>query len=366
MSEVAVFLGKHDRSQNDIWDALWGEVDSWQGLTIRKLTLSSKSGDRALVIRIDQGRKFIWIEENRDEDPTLNKRYLVQIVSQYCFEDDQINIALHKGRLVEGELRRGLPPGMSEKISLAEFLHAPGEDRIYDALRRFKEKRAGDNSFEQLCQAIKKKPPISDLSQLKHRIAHLFLPIDFDLQGIEELYRYQSEHVRVKYPNEHASRKAAVKYLKEALERKPQGYYRRKLADLWFLVTKRRDLGVKPSLSVNSLADGKAVHDVFLDEKGNSGQSEWQEFLTLCGLCVTPAGRGIGSVRRAIPEAPIEAFMVLMDQKILGRNNLTEKEVEQIVNFPVLSKPGSSPSSMNFNSWFCELDRCLDNLRNAL
>jgi len=221
--------------------------------------------------------------------------------------------------------------------------------------------------FDKLAGLIKKKPTVSNFSLLKHRIAHLFLPLDIDLQGISE-----------------AEDAKKIEYLKEALrEKKNNHYYRQKLADLWYMVIKEDFEGrkineykiVKPRDSTQLLANDKAIIDLIKESgKQDKVKDLWEVFLDLCGIEYN--SRKPFENKFSMINSPISSFMCLLDKKIeKNMINMIEKgDVEEILNY--FSKlndnkgckvKGANPEMIkSFHDWFCALDNCLDKIRKGL
>jgi hypothetical protein len=217
-------------------------------------------------------------------------------------------------------------------------------------------------NFEILWELHSQKKIEKTFSLLKHRIAHLFLPLDIDLQGISEV--------------EDAKK---LEYLKEVLnEKKNNHYYRQKLADLWYIMTGRNNFEgkvndceiIKPQHDLKELLkENKAIINLIKEsEKQDKVKDLWEILLNLCGIKYDS-----GSSQYSVINSPILGFMCLMDKKI-EKDMIEKGDVEEILNY--FSKlndkkgwkvKGANPEIIkSFHDWFCALDNCLDKIRKGL
>jgi hypothetical protein len=99
------------------------------------------------------------------------------VIAQHGSQYDEIYVAAHEGSVNRQNLSR---------VAASADFSGVREDPLYEALLGFVE-RPDSGTLARLCKVIKKKPDL-DLAQrlsiLKHRLAHLFTPIDIDLQGL--------------------------------------------------------------------------------------------------------------------------------------------------------------------------------------
>jgi hypothetical protein len=294
---------------------------------------------------------------------------------------------------------------------ICDFHHTEEYKEFTDALIKFLDLINKNNTREAIkkCEEIKEliekfsKQTIKNFSLLKHRIAHLFLPLDIDLQGIYEVGKQ--------------SKDAAVGYLRDVLENKCEKFYRRKLADLWFMVVKGKMEDGKWKIDNNEkeikggklmvdnfgkeefecipvsprnnpdelLADGKAIIDLIKEKKRDKEVEKfWKTLLKICGLHydenepfkkseIYPQSSIFG-----LPNSSILEFMCYLDWLIKNRNTLSESEKQEAVskatNFEELKKLVDSLSSilnlpssgLPFHDWFVALNECLDKLRTAI
>ena len=231
-------------------------------------------------------------------------------------------------------------------------------------------------------EEIKKKAGVIKLFLIKHRVAHLWLPLDIDLQGIQEVRNGKSE-VGGKKPEERA-----VEYLKEVLQDKngdiPQ-YYRQKLAKLQYAAAGERvDFSeangsikckngeieecnpVSPQGTENLLGDDKSIYDLILESKKKTDilrSQEWTNLLTLCGLEKDGTGNDFRPI--GFQRSPILYFMCLMDGMI---SNPGSRDVTEVLDpFDNWEVKNANPERIkSFHDWFCALDDCLDKLRGKL
>lgn len=256
-------------------------------------------------------------------------------------------------------------------------------------------------------RAESKEEKVSALSLLKHRIAHLWLPLDIDIQGIMECWNNgRKEDARI--------------YLKQALESKGGDiqHYRRKLADLWFMVakgkmedgrwkidgfekqegiSKKQEFvpGAPRKKSEELLAHNQAIIDLINDEKRKNEKVKkyWKTLLKLCGLNFKenePFKKGNKTEAEIYPQSSnfdiqdssILKFMCYLDCLIQNQENITPNTVNELFQkeaelFKTLSEelktltpePQIAQSELqmtDLHSWFCALDECVNNLRMEL
>lgn len=243
-----------------------------------------------------------------------------------------------------------------------------------------------DNFFDKLKARAKKK-----LIVLLHRIAILFLPLDIDLQGIQEVRSGKLE-VGGKTPE-----KRATDYLQEVLESKNGNtqYYRQKLADLWFIVAGSRfqvpndpckeAKPVKHSEKKEFVKNNNSIlglTEKSEKEKNKKNEKEIEELkqtlLTLAGLKTKNQKQGTENQEQGtknhepITDSPIFRFMCLMDckiQKLKNEKTVDANDVKRILEFDwkildsQLKTLNSKPEITDFHSWFRLLMSCLQDLR---
>jgi hypothetical protein len=254
--------------------------------------------------------------------------------------------------------------------------------------------------FNSLMEEIKKKQPVVKLSLLKHRISHLWLPLDIDIQGIMECWSGGKED-------------ATQNYLKEALEDKKDKakdqngnptYYRQKLAKLWYMVVHKpendldkeaiefsqsetvsrtcRNLEIKcktvsPGNEAKTLlVDNKAILELVCEnDKKDTVKDNWEKLLKICGLCYNKSNPYSKNEIKAEPTSAILKFMCYLDYLIQNRENIMPATVEELFKkgkefFELLNTElktlNSTLSVDSFHLWFCALDDCLDRLREAI
>lgn len=216
------------------------------------------------------------------------------------------------------------------------------EEQYREIADKFK-KNKYENAKKTLLQLLQiKKTPIECLSLLKHRIAHLFLSLDIDLQGIADVKKDDK-----------------VNYLGDVLNKKPDTYYRQQLVDLQFMVAKVSDNN--PFIKEELLTDGKSIKELIADKK-DEVQDLWKLLLALSGL-EEKDDKVIISKSLEIHE-----FVVMMDQKTTKVN---QGDVNEVLDFfkkdEGWSVKGANPTPiLSFHDWFCALDDCLDKLREAM
>lgn len=247
----------------------------------------------------------------------------------------------------------------------------------------FSELNKFDENFEELKKNFYKKDLTKPLCLLKHWIAHLFLPIDIDLQGIYEVNKVDQNKV--------------IKYLKEVLEEKKgnTSYYRQRLADLWYILVKGKiDNGEwmvekerkiengklkieyhKKSLSNtannidcipvppredcdNLLANGVAVIDLFakdgkliIDEKYDI-KEVWKDLLKHSGLIYDESNPFKLDKIEPDPSSTILKFAHSMDNKISKIENINIEDLKEVLNV-------ANSGKIYFSEWFEKLNEYL-------
>lgn len=255
---------------------------------------------------------------------------------------------------------------------LAEFIRTNRQNfqaKIQEAIE-FLEKKTKEESKQEL---------IRNFSLLKHRIAHLFLPMDIDLQGIEEVKNQEVTHQE--------QDGTSIKYLAKVLKEKRGGpevngslcHYRRKLADLSWMVAKFKEKSSKfendnpcikdrqylvpPSSELETQITESILELVDKDaDKRTPGQREKIEKLKMLLLELIGLEPNTSSLKSQ-SSSPIFQFMCLLD---CGIKEQRYDNVEQILAY--FSKgwevPGANPNPLkSFHDWFCAIHDCLDRLR---
>lgn len=220
-------------------------------------------------------------------------------------------------------------------------------------------------------------------SSLKHCIAHLFLSMDVDLQGIGVLRKQGAED---KIQNAVNTPEA---YLRDVLNNKEKTFYRQKIAELQFLVANVSGGKKKPflqcdgessgdrvrhTLSESNLPDDsdyKAIVDLIPEKKRNNDSVVrlWTTLVDLSGLKLKDANKPFENINPDT-NSSIFKFMCLMDCKVDKKNDINEQDVNDVMKIEggkVWTVKGANPSPIKcFNDWFCALDDCLEKLRKVI
>ena len=329
------------------------------------------------------------------------KRQLQQLFTQA----DDVFLALHD-RSSEKEnqknyIEKELGNFNKNIACTGEYEHVSTDD-IYDALSKvldsLKSKKFNEYNgyLESLVEAIKKNL-IKPFSLLKHRIAHLWLPLDIDLQGIKEV---MSSEFGVQSSEE--KKKRAEDYLKDVLTGKDGQFYRQKLADLQYMVAGEHvDFSgangnikcengeinecnpVEPQDKENLFADDKSIYDLILesDKKDVIDSKEWQVLKLLSELEKIDEKADEKNPTNKIykpidyKNSPILQFMCYLDCLIVkckkgeieAPENLftKEKELFETLNSKLTTRNPKLEIS-DFHNWFCALDDYLYRLRSKL
>jgi hypothetical protein len=262
---------------------------------------------------------------------------------------------------------------------VAEYEAEAGKRIIVTAIENIEDRTRIKEYLDKRDLGIFRISSLKHLAALKHRIAHLFLSMDIDLQGIGVLRRQVAEDEIQNAVN------TPEAYLRDVLNNKEKTYYRQKLADLQFFVAKVSGGKKKPflecdgepsgdrarpTLSESNLPDDKAIVDLIPEEKRNNDSVRL--LLNLSGLKAKDAK----PFENINPDTNSEIFefMCLMDCKIEKKRNIREEDVNHVVDFFAKIKggkgwavKGANPSPIKcFNDWFCALDDCLEKLRKVI
>lgn len=320
-----------------------------------------------------------------------------EIDMSYCVEFDDVSLCINEGGITQKRL--AVLKGDNSKVSedqwylylqhLSQETEIPGKHWelwgfIHESSSDINNCLNKGDIYSCLLEEGIKKNIIKPFSLLKHRIAHLFLSIDVDLQGIGVLRKQGAKGEMQNAAN------TPKTYLRDVLNNKEKAYYRQRLADLQFLVAKvsvgveepflkcdpePSGEAVSSALSESNLPDGKAMVDLILEGNRNdySVILFWSALLNLSGL--KPENRK-KPFKNIIPDtdSSIFKFMCLMDCKIDKKNNISEDDVNDVMHFfakiegdkgRTVDVANVSPIS-SFHDWFCALVDCLEKLRKVI
>ncbi len=215
-----------------------------------------------------------------------------------------------------------------------------------------------------LKEEVKKKDIVKPISILKHKIMHIFLPLDIDLQSISKVKDTEK----------------AVNYLKDMLwsvlssknepsfpkdkDNKP-AYYRQKLADLWYAVAKVEDENfAHPSQSMKEFVNEKgSVVDLIPEDKKEAVKSALEELLKVCGLKQIN-----GSKIQADSESSIYQFVCQIYQFVCRMDNLLyeNKDVKNKDEITVKQEDLNKVLNFDFHKQYKDLDNCLEKIREII
>ncbi|MDZ7337592.1 MAG: hypothetical protein ONB30_03545 [candidate division KSB1 bacterium] len=138
--------------------------------------------------RLLSGDQELWIHHEESNPSEDEWNYIKEIVTG----DVELYAALHSSTMAS--LQKDISHKFSQVFSnstihMTLFSRVPQNDvwrGFSDLTMKIDKGEQAIREFESLAYLIKKKPFARRLSILKHRIAHLFLPIDVDLQGLIE------------------------------------------------------------------------------------------------------------------------------------------------------------------------------------
>jgi len=376
----------------------WSEIDDLQQYNNQPLYgyygASSDINPTRVYISIEDGiEKIIGNKKNKIEKLILiihdKELYLNKIQEKVSYKKDGTAV-VNQYNEKANKLITNYVNLLNKKANEWEvwaFQHGSSSE-IYECL----EKKYGENIYQSLLEKGLKKNLIKLFTLLKHRIAHLWLPLDIDIQGIVECWN-------------DGRKDAACKYLEDVLEDKKDkkkdqnnnptyAYYRQKLADLQYIVTglefgiQDSDLNdpcskdAKPvdcSEEVKEFMNGKeSVLELIEKVKKEKNENEIEELkqtlLALAGLKTNNEPQG--TKHEPNLNSPILKFMCLMDCKIKEKRY---NNVEEILNFfqhhKFLDEKGNEMQFCmgnieipieSFHDWFYVLDNCLENFRMKL
>lgn len=220
--------------------------------------------------------------------------------------------------------------------------------------RELQNPKTYENAKEKLLVLIgPERTTTEQLSLRKHQIAHLFLPIDMDLQGIKEVMIRENNNENVQ------TGKGSVDYLKEVLENKDKEYFQI-LIDLRFMVAGNKLNDVEGSSNRQiDLTKKESILDLIKDKK-DTIKDKWNELLMLCGLNEEQGSINLNK------NSIIYKFMKMMDNIVKKQNEVKDnKQVDEILEF-FKKDEHQTHEFKSFHDWFCALDNCLDKIREAV
>lgn len=195
----------------------------------------------------------------------------------------------------------------------------------------------------QNAQKIKKTVNYHLFTILKHRVAHLLLPLNIDLQGINVVWQ------QVIGGQKRNKKRKAEEYLEVILEEKKETYYRQILAKLHFMIS-RVNKGeaspklkcnndfytgdfVKPGINKRALPGELTLLDLISKDRKNTLKAEWENLLTLCGLGLKNRKVDLFDHKylESKYDSPIFQFMCLLDCKIKKKGRINMIDVEEII-----------------------------------
>ena len=269
---------------------------------IEKAGLKKKTSSKILILSHRQALEYALDSQNEKEleDKEL-KELRINNAEVWVFHHDSSSIWAHIASLIKdlGEVKNC--KGLNELI--AEF----------------------EKSYKTEAQIPEK---IKNLSLLKHRLIHLFLSIDIDLQKIGEILDSQKEK---KQKEEEAKTYFAKTVSKKNLESK---------------------IGEAKKLVEG---DNEATDDIL--KKGINGVVEVDKIQDKKKKGVV---KGIlGQIRCLLEKDPDI-------QKLSGIIDKVNKDGEGFGNLKTYLKEAKKGNRKSFNDWLCDLDDCLDRLREAI
>lgn len=329
--------------------------------------LQSKKNKKKMTIWINTYNWQTSQKPRSQEDVYSDIKKILSKLSNLTFKPYEICIAYH-------DLRLTPPQNIGVKTWPYSLAIGQEELELWNTLSKLKDNEFEKN-FDEVWDTIQKKTIIPNFSLLKHRIAHLWLPLDIDLQGIQEVSRQQAGS-------------SSQEYLKNVLTGKDNQFYRQKLAKFQYVLAgehvdfsqangsikcengKIKECSqVKPQDKENLLVDNKSIYDLIResDKKDVIDSQDWQALKLLSGLKLingvdekNPTNKTYKAIN--YKDSPIFQFICLMDCMISGEcpSDVT-KVLDPFDNWEV--KNANPERITSFHSWFCALDDCLDKFR---
>ena len=160
---------------------IWGKVNDWtKGKVGSVCTRCQQFNDDLAVI-------FCHPSGSEIEQREQTTRMVTEITKRFA-DFNEVYIAAHQGRVNWSTVRMELRDCLKGAADFDHFGETRGRDKVYDAILDLVSDPSNEK-FNAVVEEIKKKHPLDflrRLSILKHRLTHLFLPIDIDLQGLIE------------------------------------------------------------------------------------------------------------------------------------------------------------------------------------
>lgn len=331
------------------------------------------SANKIISFPTEDNPKFLLVH---DEEWEGLSEGIKNKVKKYAKDKNEIYIALHESGPKQSQ-EKGLREILgNKKLHFSTYTRESHNEQYKQALAFIKESNPRQNEhLEKLKEAIKKgeKGIIKKtISLLKHRIAHLWLALDIDLQGIQEVsshrkggVKFLQDVLRIKIQRDKNGRPIdnkgnVVEQAKAALD---THHYRRKLADLWWMLSHKIFNGeFAPSENkVQMLVEGNAIIDLIGGESRRKErvQEAWNQVVQTCGLSYR--NDSLFNIEGYDRNSSIFKYMSLLDEKI-KKKTIDKTDLKEVMEFP---RKGFGEFK-SFRDWFSSLDDSLDKLRDVI
>lgn len=298
---------------------LGSEVEEFENLNV---LLDKLPGESDMIVIWLNGYKYRNAQENVRED-------LLRIIEKLV--GFSIIVAVHGWEHLE-----------VEKLITSSF-SSLDKKNYEEILLKLKTESNFKNKFDEAWDYLRKRFITANLSYIKYLIAHLWLSLDIDLEGIQIVLTSNSEFQSIQ-----EKEKKAINYLKEVLNNKNSHYYLQKIVNLRYAITGDDESAVE---NLNVTDDFKnliefSIKELRLDDEY---KKKWEILLKL--NCFNGTKH-------------IIEFMKVLDEKIPKANDVTLDETIEILDFFKSKKwkiAGASPEIIeSFHDWFSALNNCLD------
>ena len=203
------------------------------------------------------------------------------------------------------------------------------------------------------------------LSSLKHRIAHYFLSIDIDFQGIIEV----EENKKIDYLID-----MFLVEKEEDFEWRNTGYYQEKLKSAKFDILKQKEENKK-----GNSKEFETIEEIYRKalEAETNGQmrekidSYWQKVKELTSgenELYKNALEILKELDKALSEVIDNVTVTVVDKEIIidDAKKIVIKNSDKFIYFNRIIQKSKDNKLLDFHNWFVELDDTLDKLRKAL
>lgn len=159
---------------------------------LRRKNACVDSGNRVAAVQFPDGWLIVCYDDAPDEK---TKQILIDKITD--FQPERIVTCVHLTTWILNPLVKRAQSqlmthvnGLASEHLLLQYSHEPG-DNVYDGLIKI----LSHSTLGDLTGPLDSRTLISDFSRLKHRLGHVFSPIDIDLQGLAEA-GFNADYVR--------------------------------------------------------------------------------------------------------------------------------------------------------------------------